>query len=154
MSSVEEDFRKALKQLLRCVSEQSQTTGRSIEITITSVARIAKRSRTLIAKKHCAYPKMRALIYRVQRRVNTCRKQKTQFSHDNSGEPKAQDQSLVKTNARLRKRVSELTAEVQMFATLLAEADQQLRIYRKVDDRAEHDRERKSNRAERRKSGH
>lgn len=154
MSPVEEDFRNALKQILRGLSEQSQTTGRSVEISIAGVARTAKRSRTLIAEKRCAYPKMRALIYRVQRRVKACRMQKTQFAHDNSGEPNAQDQSLVKTNARLRKRVSELTAEVQMFATLLAEADQQLRIYRKVDDRAEHDRERKSNRAERRKSGH
>jgi hypothetical protein len=60
----------------------------------------------------------------------------------------------VKTNARLRERVSELTAEVQMFATLLAEADQQLRIHRKSDDRAEHNRERKSKRDERKKSGY
>lgn len=154
MSPVEEDFRNALKQILRGLSEQSRTTGRSGGISILRVARTAKHSRTLISKKRCAYPKMRALILRVQRRVEACRNQKTQFSHDNSGEPNARDQSLVKTNARLRERVSELTAEVQMFATLLAEADQQLRIHRKSDDRAEHNRERKSKRDERRKSGY
>lgn len=152
MSPVEEDFRNALRKIVEELRNQSRTTS-SVEVSLSRVARTAKRSRTLIAKKECAYPKMRALILRVQRRVESCRSQKTEVSSNDNGQPNAKDQSLLRTNGRLRARVKELTAEVQMFATLLAEADQQLRIYRKSDDRADSKRERKMRRDERQKSG-
>jgi hypothetical protein len=145
MPSVEQDFRNALKEILAKMPAQNSNVTSLAEISFSKIARQARHSRTLISKEECAYPEMRALILRVQRRINSCRKRSAGLS-DEGNRQELPAMSLVEANTRLRKRVKELSVEVQMFATLLAEADQQLRIYQKGDARGAHDRERKANR--------
>lgn len=152
MLNVQQDFRDALKVILAEMPKHDRRVSRSATISFARIAREAKHSRTLISKNECAYPELRALILRVQRRVKSCRS-KTVASPDEAGGETIQGQTLVEANARLRKRVKELTREVQMFATLLAEADQQLRIYERGDARAEHDRERRAKRNRIRQTG-
>ncbi len=154
MDLIENEIRMALKRLLNGEPEDAQNQKHPTRITIASVAREAGCSRTLIGYNNCVYPKMRELIYRVRRRVDASkRRTQADFTEGSDEMTILKRQSLEEVNARLRERIKTLTAEAIMFATLLAEADQQLRIYSGKDQRETFDAERRARRNDRKKSG-
>jgi hypothetical protein len=151
MSNVANDYRSALKRLLLNQPQQvhNRADDGSINISIKSVAQEAQRSRTPISTIGGPYSKTRELILRVIRRVKLCKDHKYRGGiAGRAGNPN-QSHSLVKINADLRRLNSELNKRIDMYATLLAEADQQLRIYQKGEIRVADAADRVAKRADR-----
>lgn len=143
------ELRLALQRILRGKPNDPNNS----KITQASVAREAGHTRTLISGEKCAYPSIQRLITRVRRRIDSCgNKSESRHVFEGEQESAIRGQSLEQVNARLRKRIIELESDVQMFATLLAEADQQLRINSQPNERKKHDDARKAARTRRRGS--